>query len=411
MYVPAWPLLNPFYFLRSEASGAPPFPLNAPNRQAFYVARSGIYHLIRALRLKKNEAVLMPDYHSGVEVWAVRAAGARVRYYHINRKMELDLSELSDLCRPNVRAVYLIHYLGWAQPVEAVRDLCRERGIVLIEDCALSLLSEVAGRPLGAFGDYAIFCLYKTLPIPNGGLLVQNGQPLDALTALKTEAGDALSLAARSAELMLEWIHSRSDLVGGALSLAKRAAGKTLSALGVERLPVADITPAFDSSGYQVKRLATGMSPLCAALLKRFDFESIRRKRRENYLFLHELLAGKVPSLVRELEEGMCPLFFPLLVADKHAAAQALRSRGISAVEFWNYGYPEASAHTSADAQFLRDHALELPIHQDVTEAQIEYMAEQVLRLLFPRLAHKELNPQRSRPRGRRLFVRSLHGN
>src|SRR5204862_512234 len=73
------------------------------------------------------------------------------------------------------RVLYVIHYLGWPQPILELRELCKERGIVLIEDCALSLLSQFNGRPLGTFGDYSVFCLYKTLPVPNGGMLIQNG--------------------------------------------------------------------------------------------------------------------------------------------------------------------------------------------------------------------------------------------
>jgi hypothetical protein len=65
-------------------------------------------------------------------------------------------------------------------------------------------------------------------------------------------------------------------------------------------------------------------------------------------------------------------------VADKAAAARMLRACGIQAMEFWNHGDPEANG---ADALFLREHVLELPIHQDVTPEQVEYMAEQVQRL------------------------------
>ena len=49
---------------------------------------------------------------------------------------------------------------------------------------ALSLLSEPDGEPLGSFGDWSIFCLYKTLPVPNGALLVQNAMPLGGLDRL-----------------------------------------------------------------------------------------------------------------------------------------------------------------------------------------------------------------------------------
>jgi dTDP-4-amino-4,6-dideoxygalactose transaminase len=405
MYVPAWPLLSPRYFFRAGSRGRRPFPLGAPDRTSFYVARSGIYHLMRALGFDNGATVLMPDYHSGVEIWAVRAAGARVKYYHVDRNMAPDLNEIDELCRGEARAIYLIHYLGWPQPVKEVREICRRRGLILIEDCALSFLSETDRQPLGIFGDYAVFCLYKTLPIPNGGLLVQNGAPLNALKDFKTERCDTLSVAARSAELMLDWLQTRSEFTGQALRLAKSAAGKALTALGRERLPVADITPEFQSAGYHIEKLTVGMSPLSAALLDRFDYESIRRTRRQNYSLLHELLAGKIPSPPTKLVDGVCPLFFPLLVDEKHSAAQALWRQGIRAVEFWNYGYPEANEHTGAGARFLREHALELPIHQDITPAQIEHMAEQVVKLPRPRFS-SALNY--SRARGRRAALRSV---
>jgi dTDP-4-amino-4,6-dideoxygalactose transaminase len=402
MYVPAWQLLSPRYFFRASHPRERPFPLDAPNRTSFYVARSGIYHLMRALGFDNGATVLMPDYHSGVEVWAVRAAGARVKYYHVDRNMEPDLNEIEDLCRSNPRSIYLIHYLGWPQPVKEVREICRRRGLILIEDCALSFLSELDGQPLGTFGDHAVFCLYKTLPVPNGGILVQNGAALDLLKTLNTESCDKLSVAARAAELMLDWLQTRSELTGQALRLAKSAAGKALTSLGRERLPVADITPEFQSAGYRVEKLNVGMSPLSAALLDRFDYDSIRRARRENYRRLHELLAGKIPSPPRELEEGVCPLFFPLLVGKKHSAAQALWRQGICAVEFWNYGYPEANEHTGADARFLREHALELPIHQDITPAQIEHIAEQVVKLPRSRFS-SALDYRRTRRRRAQL--------
>jgi len=384
MYVSSWPGLNPGDFFGASSTTGLPFPLNAPHKTYFYVARSGIYHLMRTLGFQNGDTVLMPDYHSGVEVWAVRAAGARVRYYHINRNMEPDLDELRQLSRSNSRALYLIHYLGWPQPIQELTALCRERDMILIEDCALALFSEVEGQPLGSLGDYAIFCLYKTLPVPNGGLLVQNRNVHPALSRMELKRCDRVSVLGRSVELMLEWIRGRSEIVGNALTWAKRSGGRALTALGVKRLPVADISPDFRSDGYDVTKLNIGMSPLCRTLMERFDYESIRQKRRRNYSLMQERLANRVPLWGKELVKGVCPLFFPLLVQDKKTAARALRERGVAAVELWNYGFPEAKGEEGPDARFLREHVLELPIHQDVTHSQVEYMADQVLHLKLP---------------------------
>lgn len=370
MYVPAWPGLSPGQLLGFGRGGARPFPLDAGNAAFFYRARNAIYHLFRALRLAPGETVLMPDYHSGNEVRAVRAAGAAVRFYPIRRDLQPDLGALAELCRRlRPRALFAIHFLGWPQPVAELQALCREHEMLLVEDCALSLLSETEGRPLGSFGDYAVFCLYKTLPLPNGGMLVQNGRVLDDLARLELRRCGIASLGGRTAELLLEWTRGRTGRLGAGLAALKAGVGRSLTSFGVQRVPVGDI-------GFELDQVDLAMSSLCQGLLARLDYAAIRERRRANFRLLRHALAGRVALLERDLEAGVCPLFFPILVEDKRAVAEALWRRGIAAVQFWNEGDPQADA--AGDARFLRKHVLELPIHQDVTAAQLHYMVDQV---------------------------------
>jgi hypothetical protein len=70
-------------------------------------------------------------------------------------------------------------------------------------------------------------------------------------------------------------------------------------------------------------------------------------------------------------------LFLPILTGDKHGTALDLHRRGVDALEFWNES-SESGEEMSEDAQFLRAHVLELPIHQDLTPRQIAYMAKHV---------------------------------
>jgi hypothetical protein len=71
-------------------------------------------------------------------------------------------------------------------------------------------------------------------------------------------------------------------------------------------------------------------------------------------------------------------LFFPLLVKDKPTASRKLKACGVIATELWNEGDPLSAALEGRGARFLRRHVLELPIHQDVDEAQIRYLARHV---------------------------------
>ena len=146
MYVSTWPGLIPGDIFRTPSGSEPPYPLNAAHRHSFCVARSGIYHLFRKLNLKNQRTVLAPDYYSGNEIGAIHAAGASIVHYPIRRNLEPDLEALARLVRKVApRVVYVIHYLGWPQPMDEIQALCRENGSILVEDCALS--AQRASRP------------------------------------------------------------------------------------------------------------------------------------------------------------------------------------------------------------------------------------------------------------------------
>lgn len=373
-YIPAWPALAPKLLFPGRNSRSLPFPFSAPRRTYFFRASNAIYRLFRALNLRAGEVVLVPDYHSWNEVMAMRAAGAGIRYYPIRQNLMPDLDELRILCRGDVRALYVIHYLGWPQPIQEMASLAREKGLLLIEDCALSLLTKVKGAPLGSFGDYSVFCLYKTLPVPNGGLLVQNRNALPELSDFQFEPCGLISGAGRASELILEWLRGHANGIGKSLLEAKRLTGSLLRYASLGSAPVGNI-------GFDISHVNLGISPTALQLIERFDYSQISSRRIENFLLMQRRLEGKVPLLEIPLDNGVVPLFFPLLVPDKHLAAEELSKRGVCAVEFWNYGDPQAWSERFGDAQFLRDHLLELPIYQDVTAEHVDYMAEQILRL------------------------------
>jgi dTDP-4-amino-4,6-dideoxygalactose transaminase len=243
--------------------------------------------------------------------------------------------------------------------------------MLLVEDCALALLSETGGRPLGSFGDWSVFCLYKTLPLPNGAVLVQNGPRLESLERLRLRDAGAASVLGRTAELFVQRLRGRANGVGAALQVVKRGVGRAAGALSVRRANVGDI-------GFNLDEVDLAMSPVSQRLLERFDYGDIRRRRVENYQGLAERLAGYAVPVFGSLPDGVCPLFFPVLVGDKHRTAERLRAHGVDALEFWNDSSEPGGHEMGPDAQFLRRHVLELPIHQDLTARHIDHIARQM---------------------------------
>jgi dTDP-4-amino-4,6-dideoxygalactose transaminase len=375
MYVPTFQGLSPLDFLR-RASPPDVYPFNAPHALRFFRARNAIYYLFRALtQAHPNLTVLAPDYNSGNEVAAIDAAGARLQYYTVDRHAQLDPDDIERLCelhRPDV--LYVVHYQGWPQPMRPLVDLCRRRGMLLVEDCALALLSASEGQPLGTFGDWSVFCLYKTLPVPNGAVLVQNTRPLPSLEQLALRRPGVASALGRTSELLVQQFRGRWNEAGAALQRLKSRAGRAAGGLDIERPRVGDI--GFDTAGVDL-----APSGVTEWLLSRLDFDDIRRRRVENCRSLMAALEGAVTPLWPDLPEGVCPLFYPILVADKQAAANAFRQYGIEPLEIWNHGVPAFDAHASENARLLRAHVLGLPVHQDLTDKHVAYMADLASRL------------------------------
>jgi dTDP-4-amino-4,6-dideoxygalactose transaminase len=225
-------------------------------------------------------------------------------------------------------------------------------------------------RPLGSFGQWSVFCLYKTLPLPNGALLVQNDLPIESLERLHLRPAGTASVAARVAELFVQRIRGRVNGVGAALQALKRGMGMAAGALDVQRANVGDI-------GFNLDEVDLAMSPVSTHLLQRLDYSDIRRRRVANYRQLLGELDAHVRPVFPVLPDGVCPLFFPVMVPDKAEAATALRRRGVDALEFWNDPVGDGS-EMSPYARFFREHVLELPIHQDLSPRHVSHVARQI---------------------------------
>ncbi|HEX7793041.1 MAG TPA: DegT/DnrJ/EryC1/StrS family aminotransferase [Vicinamibacterales bacterium] len=375
MRVPIFHGLSPLDVLR-PSHGQSMFPFEARDVRYFYRARNAIYHLFLALVARhRRVAVLVPDYNSGNEVLAMRAAGASIVYCPVDRGMRMnpdDVERLCDVHRPDV--LYVIHYAGWPQPISTLVDLCRRREMLLVEDCALSLLSETVGRPLGSFGDWSIFCLYKTLPVPNGAVLVQNTDREEPLPDVRLRPAGAPSTVGRVLELLVQRVRVRYGSTGDGLSMLKRGAGRLASAANVDRANVGDI-------GFDLGQVDLAISDLSLRLIDRVDLQRVRQRRIANYQTLSTQLGCRVSRPLPEPAAGVCPLFFPILVPNKRAVVDGLARRGVEALEFWNDSVEPGGKEMAATARFLREHVLELPLHQDLTERHMTYMAECLIRL------------------------------
>lgn len=365
----AIPTITPTMLVPRKRRAAAPYPFDDPATHWFYFARNGIYSLARLWGLAGRE-VLFPAYFHGVELEALLEAGVRPRFFPVHEKMRVDPEEVIARITPETKAVYLIHYAGFPGPVEELAAACRERNVLLIEDCALSLLSCKGEKPLGSWGDAAIFCLYKTLPVPNGGAVVlRRGPPLGLPT------GEPPSFASTMAPVlssMLQGMEIHGGAAGKLVRKAVRTVGNAVSrAARAER--VATGTQHFDRS-----HVGLSMSNLSHVVASAQDFSGIVERRRRNYFHLLGKLRGLSQPVFSELPPGVCPLFYPFQTDDKQAMLARLQARGIEAVDFWRVGHPAVPPGAFPEVDRLRQTILEIPCHQDLSPMTVDKIAAAV---------------------------------
>ena len=355
-FVPALPTLWPRMLVsRRQVTGAQPFA--SPSVRYFYFARNAVWLTVKMLGLEGKE-VLVPAYHHGVEVEALIDAGAIPRFYSVGSRWNVDLDDVERRITPQTRALYLIHYAGFPGPVAQMKALAERRGLLLLEDCALSLLSAQGDRPLGSTGDVGIFCLYKTLPVPNGGAMVINGarsysppeQPPPPLASTLSHAASSLL--------------QNLELRGGAFGRWLRAGIRRWGKRSVQTAQIARV--ATGTQHFDRAHVDLGMSPLTRRIALGQDLPSIVETRRRNYFFLMGRLRDLCPPLFFELAPGVCPLFYPLVVDDKPALMARLKEEGIEAIDFWRHFHPACDPAEFPEVAKLRRTILEIPCHQDL---------------------------------------------
>jgi dTDP-4-amino-4,6-dideoxygalactose transaminase len=131
----------------------------------------------------KGKVVLCPSNTFMATPLSVIKAGGKVEFVDCN-KYDLclsfdDLKSKIELYKPV--AVWVVHIGGHiAFQVEQIANLCREKGIILLEDCAHAHGAAWKGKKPGMWGDAGVYSFYatKTITTGEGGMLVTRNKDL-----------------------------------------------------------------------------------------------------------------------------------------------------------------------------------------------------------------------------------------
>lgn len=138
--------------------------------------------------IKPGDEVVCPLFTCTATNIPLLHMGARIRFADVGyNSLNCGIGNISDAVTEKTKAVVVVHYGGAILPhMRGIRELCTQRGIVLIEDCAQAIGSQRNGRESGSWGDFAAYSFQavKHVTTGDGGCLRLN----NGFTALANKA-------------------------------------------------------------------------------------------------------------------------------------------------------------------------------------------------------------------------------
>lgn len=152
--------------------------------------RGAIYLILKSLSQRK---VVVPAYTCEVVIEACKMAQKEIVFAHVDR-VSLNVSTYPEI--DNDTVVIATHQYGLPCDMKSLMILCKEKGAILIEDCAGSFGTKIDGQLTGTLGDIGVFSFSasKTFnsPTKGGFIIAKNGSLLRQIeTSSNTFPSDA----------------------------------------------------------------------------------------------------------------------------------------------------------------------------------------------------------------------------
>jgi len=159
-----------------------------------HVCSSGtaaVFTALAACGVGAGDEVVLPPFTFVADVEAILWLGAVPVFAEIDESLCLDPDGVADVITPRTRAVLAVHMCGAMARIDRLLDVCRERGVTLVEDVAQALGATYHGIPLGRFGRAAAysFDFVKTVTCGEGGAVVTDEAAIHDLIQAFTDHG------------------------------------------------------------------------------------------------------------------------------------------------------------------------------------------------------------------------------
>jgi perosamine synthetase len=197
---------------------------DSPHAVAVSSGTSALEIILRTLDVENREVVLPANTFFATAA-SVTHAGGQPRFADVaSDTMALSAETVEAALGPETAGVIVVHIGGLISPeVEAIRQLCDQRGLFLVEDAAHAHGSSLDGQTAGSFGVAGAFSFYptKVMTTAEGGMIVTADERIRDDAVIYRDQGKAGFLGGDHVRMGYAWRMSELHAAVGIVQLRR----------------------------------------------------------------------------------------------------------------------------------------------------------------------------------------------
>ena len=139
-------------------------------------AVSALEIIVDLLDLNKKDEIIIPAHTYTASAYPFLRKTRKIKWVDIDLNTRVtNLEHIKKRVTKNTKVIVVVHLYGYSVDMKPIQKFAKEKNIILIEDAAQSIGSEIYGKKTGTFGDFSIvsFQQQKNLTsLGEGGLLI-----------------------------------------------------------------------------------------------------------------------------------------------------------------------------------------------------------------------------------------------
>lgn len=299
-----------------------------------------LFIALKCLGIQPGDEVLTPALSWISSAETISLCHAKPVFVDVDeRTYTIDPKKIEARITPKTKAIIAVHLYGHAADIVAIKKICDQHKLYLIEDCAQAHLTTINKQVVGTLSDVGAFSFYPTKNLGawgDSGCVVTNNLVLAEKMRRFSNHG-----ALQKEDHLMEGMNSRMDSIQAAVLL--------------QRLP---------------------------------NLKSFNSKRMENASSYTNSLQGIKEIILPHVQENTTHTFhiYAIRTQKRNALKAYLADQGIQTLIHYSRALPFLPPYRNLlhkqevfpVASILQDELLSLPIHPGLKREQLDYIGEHV---------------------------------